>query len=381
MKQSKIIIYVLLSLMSIQFAKAQNLIKNGSFEEGDVPWLAKGDKMERHHQSILGAVPYHGDYYAELASDSGYKLSQTIAVTKGTTYQVSFYAQARPGVSARESHFTFTINNVLTAKLQPQLGSWQKYEYTVRSVDDQLTIAFEDTYFGYEGIGAMIDVVEVAPVAEEGFTSIFDGSSLSGWKVYANAEDVKKNYWIAEDGTITCNTMGDKNHGAVWLFYEKELQDFELKLKFQVYKNSPGNSGIQVRSRYYEGGDIDGPQFDIHPPIPFRTGLLYDESDHYNRWLYPSKPDWNISAEDVENRATLYYAEDSPAWNTLHIICQGTHLKSILNGVVVTDMDAKGIIDDNIHKEQNVGMSGKIALQVHAGDEILIRFKDILIKE
>jgi hypothetical protein len=76
--------------------------------------------------------------------------------------------------------------------------------------------------------------------------------------------------------------MGDKSHGAVWLFYEEELTDFELKIKFQAYEDSLGNSGLQVRSRFYEGGDIDGPQFDIHPPAPFRTALLYDESDGYN---------------------------------------------------------------------------------------------------
>ncbi|MDN5202238.1 DUF1080 domain-containing protein [Fulvivirgaceae bacterium BMA10] len=217
--------------------------------------------------------------------------------------------------------------------------------------------------------------------SHDGFTDIFDGHTLEGWRVYGKEADIQKDYWKVEDGAIVCNTMGDKQHGAVWLFYEKELKDFELKLKIQTPRDVPGNSGLQVRSRYYpETDDIDGPQFDIHPSGPFRTGLLYDESDEYNRWIYPSLPDWNITPEQANNKATFYYADENPSWNDLHIICKGNKIKSILNGVVVTDFDGTGILDDEIHRKQKVGTQGKIALQVHGGDEILIRFKEIKLK-
>lgn len=216
---------------------------------------------------------------------------------------------------------------------------------------------------------------------QQDFASIFNGQTLDGWKVYGRSSDIAKNYWKVEDGNITCNTMGDKDHDAVWLFFEEELKDFELKLKFRAYRDSPGNSGLQVRSRYYEGGDIDGPQFDIHPPGPFRTGLLYDESDGYNRWIYPSMPSSKLTAEEANNKSTFYYSDDDPSWNELHIICIGTEIKSVLNGTVVTDFDGKGILDDEIHLKQNVGMSGKIALQVHGKNEIRIDFKDIELKQ
>ena len=217
---------------------------------------------------------------------------------------------------------------------------------------------------------------------QQGFISIFDGKTLNGWKVYGKQADLDKGYWKVEDGAITCNTLDDKDHGAVWLFYEEELTDFELKVKFQAYRGVSGNSGLQVRSRYYpENDDIDGPQFDIHPPAPFRTALLYDESDGYNRWIYPSLPDWNITPEQGDNQAPFYYADDSPAWNELHIICKGTTIKSYLNGTLVTDFDGKGILDDEIHKKQKVGMSGKIALQAHGGDELLLRFKELQLKK
>lgn len=360
---------------------SQNLIVNGSFEKEDASWRSEGDMVECHHHSTINVKPVHGEYYVELANNKGYKLFQKIPVVKGNNYTVSFYTRARPGVSERESHFTLNIDGKLTAQLQPKLGVWEQYSYTVQALDDELTLSFEDAYYGAEGIGAMVDVVDVRPASQDGFLPIFDGETLAGWKVYASEADIAKNYWTVDNQSITCNTMGDKNHGAVWLFYEEELTDFELKVKFQAYRNSPGNSGLQVRSRYYEGGDIDGPQFDIHPPTPFRTGLLYNESDGYNRWIYPSLPDWNITPEQGKNHAPFYYADDTPAWNEFHIICKGTQIQCYLNGVLVTNLDGKGILDDAIHKEQNVGMNGKIALQVHASDEIHLRFKDILLKK
>ncbi|MEP1486826.1 MAG: family 16 glycoside hydrolase [Algibacter sp.] len=361
---------------------SQNLIKNSSFEDGNTHWLSKGDTMERHHKSILNVQPIQGDYYAELANNKGYKLFQSVPVKKGTYYQISFYTQARPKVSERESHFVFAVNDdELIAKLEPKHNDWQQYIYTVKAISTELTVSFEDTYYGAEGIGAMIDYVDVHELKQSDFISIFDGETLEDWKVYGNPSDLEKNYWTVDHESILCNTMGDKNHGAVWLFYEEELTDFELKIKFQAYKGSPGNSGLQVRSRFYEGGDIDGPQFDIHPPAPFRTALLYDESDGYNRWIYPSMPSPALKPEDADNSSPFYYSGDTPAWNTLHIICRGTIIQSFLNGVLVTDFDGSGILDDVIHQEQHVGMSGKIALQVHAKNELKIRFKDIQLKK
>ena len=272
------------------------------------------------------------------------------------------------------------VDEQLEAKIQPDLGTWNRYVYTVKATSPKITISFEDTYFGKEGIGAMIDDVKVEKLPPT-FSQIFDGKSLEGWKVYAKPKDIKKNYWSVVDGSIVCNTMGDKDHGAVWLFYEEELKDFELKIKIQAYRDSPGNSGLQLRSTYGEDNDIDGPQIDIHPPHPFRTGLLYDETDGYNHWIYPKTEGTGLSPELANNTSTFYYADDDTAWNELHVICKGTHIQTILNGTVVTDFDGEGILNDSIHVKQEVGMSGKIALQVHAKNEIRIAFKDIQLKK
>jgi hypothetical protein len=96
--------------------------------------------------------------------------------------------------------------------------------------------------------------------------------------------------------------MGNKVHNYVWLMTEREFTDFELRLKFQAFRDSPGNSGVQFRSRFDEmanGGCLDGPQVDINPPpeSSWRTGLIYDETRGEQRWVFPSLKDWCIGPE------------------------------------------------------------------------------------
>ena len=228
-------------LLQAAFSFSQNLISNSSFENEDSVWKSKGDTMERHHQSILGVVPPTGNYYAELANNKGYKLFQEVKVEKGAYYEVSFFARARPRVSERESHFVFKVDEQLVANIQPDIGTWNHHVYTVEATGATMTISFEDTYYGKDGIGAMVDDVKIEKL-QPAFTQIFNGKTLDGWKIYSLPKDIDKNYWRVEDGTIVCNTMGDKDHGAVWLFYEEELTDFELKIKFQAHRDSTGNS-------------------------------------------------------------------------------------------------------------------------------------------
>lgn len=47
----------------------------------------------------------------------------------------------------------------------------------------------------------------------------------------------------------------------------------------------------------------------------------------------------------------------------------------------MADYNGAGVLDDAIHKQLNVGMTGHIALQIHKNSENYLRFKDIRIKE
>jgi hypothetical protein len=223
----------------------------------------------------------------------------------------------------------------------------------------------------------------------ETFENLFNGKNLDGWEVKCLSKDQNKTFWTVKNGAIECNSIDRPDHNYVWLINKNEYVDFDLQLKFQIFKSSNGNSGVQFRSRFDDsetargGGWLSGPQADIHPPTPFRAGLIYDETDGVNRWIFPSMKNWEIGKKDVPKTALqtkLFYADNDPnAWNTMEISCRGMNIRTLVNGNLITDFDSTGILDDEIHLQKNVGTAGRIALQLHASDELHIRFKDIKI--
>lgn len=222
------------------------------------------------------------------------------------------------------------------------------------------------------------------------YQKLFDGETLDGWQINAQKKDQGKNFWSVDNGAIYCNSLGNKDHGYVWLMSEKEYGDFELRLKFKVSRKHKGNAGVQVRSRYddeatvleNEKGWLDGPQVDIDPISPWRNGLIYDETRTEKRWIFPSLTDWKIHKENTTHPRVIFYWEDeNSGWNDMTIVCRGTHIKTIVNNFLVADFDGTGILDNEGHKLYNVGLRGQIALQLHMKNENKIWFKDLEVRE
>ena len=129
------------------------------------------------------------------------------------------------------------------------------------------------------------------PSDHAGWTTLFNGKDLIGWTVKCVPADRDKEFWRVEDGVIFADSIGRNKHDYIWLLTDRPYSDFVLRLRFQAYRDSPGNSGVQVRSRYDDqAGWLDGPQIDIHPPKPWRTGMIWDETPDVKRWLYPDVP-------------------------------------------------------------------------------------------
>lgn len=230
------------------------------------------------------------------------------------------------------------------------------------------------------GVGAVPDSRHERPPE---WQPLFDGESLDGWVVKCRPEDAKKTgYWKVVNGAIVAEVPPDIKHGYIWLLTEAEFADFELKLKVQTFAGSTGNSGIQVRSRYDDAaGWLDGPQVDINPPGPWRCGFIYDETREAKVWLWPDvgRPA-NAKPEHAPPGWRWYHADDSPAWNDVHILCRGTRIRTTINGVTIADYDGAGRLDDAAHQSHDVGLKGHIGLQIHPGKQLRIRFKDIVIR-
>lgn len=213
--------------------------------------------------------------------------------------------------------------------------------------------------------------------------SIFNGRDLSGWTVKCKPADASRTFFRVDNGCILADSMGCKEHDYVWLTTDREYEDFALRLRFQAFRDSPGNSGIQIRSRYDdEAGWLDGPQIDINPPAPWRTGMIWDETRGVQRWISPDVPrgQW-VDESMVATELVWRYADEGGGWNDLAVSASGLNLHAVLNRMHITDYDGSGVLDDAVHSERNVGRRGVIALQIHTKDELRIRFKDIRIRD
>lgn len=213
----------------------------------------------------------------------------------------------------------------------------------------------------------------VARSAEAGFVPLFDGKTLDGWTIHCRLQDkaFASRAWTVDQGTILANSLGHTEHFYILLATNDEYGDFVLRLRFQVDRGVTGNSGIQIRSRYNaETGWMEGPQIDISPPQPELTGKLWNEGPGEHRWL---------SNEPVAG-TRFFYSDEGDGWNDLEITAQGMTIKSVLNGVTVVDYNGAGVLDDELHKQYNVGTRGVIGLQLHSYHELKLRFQDIRIK-
>tara|TARA_X000001036_G_scaffold128086_1_gene121162 strand:- start:256 stop:855 length:600 start_codon:yes stop_codon:yes gene_type:complete len=173
---------------------------------------------------------------------------------------------------------------------------------------------------------------------------LFNGKNLEGWTVYGTEK------WYVNNGELICESGPDKNYG--YLATNKYYDDFELVLEFKQEAN--GNSGVFFRSTL-EGTIISGWQVEVAPPKD-KTGGIYES---YGRgWLI--KP-------PAETDNVLQMGE----WNTLKIVAQGDQVSTWLNNIPMVTIN-----DYLIGKGK-----GSIALQIHDGGGIKVKWRNIKITE
>ncbi len=178
--------------------------------------------------------------------------------------------------------------------------------------------------------------------------SLFDGKSLDGWKVGANAST----FWV-EDGKIVVN--GERAH----LFYDGPVQNHNFKnfeFKAQVMTTPGSNSGIYFHTEYQEDGwpskgyevQVNNSQTDWR-----RTGSLYGIDDVKE-----------VVVKDNE-------------WYTEEIIVKGKHVIIKVNGKTLVDYTEP----DNLEADRGGRKisSGTFALQGH-DPKSKVYFKDIMVK-
>ncbi|MEN6497325.1 MAG: DUF1080 domain-containing protein [Thermoguttaceae bacterium] len=182
--------------------------------------------------------------------------------------------------------------------------------------------------------------------AEEGFTSLFDGKTLNGWKG-------DPRFWSVEDGLIVGSSDAEKVPHNTFLSTTKSYKNFVLKVEFKLRNH---NSGVQVRSQQRDDYVVAGYQADIAQSR--YTGILYEERGR------------GIISDVKPAEVAKHLKPDD--WNEYVITCDGPNLKFQLNGFTTVDYTEKS---DKGAKE------GIIAFQLHQGPAMKVWFRNVRIKE
>lgn len=176
------------------------------------------------------------------------------------------------------------------------------------------------------------------------YKKIFNEKDLTGWINYGTEK------WYVENGILVCESGPDKQYG--YLGTEQDFRDFDLSLEFMQEAN--GNSGVFFRSSI-EGTKITGWQAEVAPP-GMHTGGIYES---YGRG-------WLIQPEAGSDNS-LKMGD----WNKMRVQVKGDKVTTWLNGQQMISL-----VDEKIGDA-----TGKIALQIHDGGGIKVKWRNLKVKE
>ncbi|WP_029247284.1 DUF1080 domain-containing protein [Schlesneria paludicola] len=207
-------------------------------------------------------------------------------------------------------------------------------------------------------------------IAQDGWTTIFDGKTLNNW-------DGNPEFWRVEDGCITGQTTEAKqlksNTFLIWR--GGETADFELTLE---YKLIAGNSGIQYRSFEVpnEKWAVGGYQADMEAGDNY-SGINYGERF---RGILALRGQKTVIGDDHKPKEVEKFAESKDIqakikkedWNTYHVSAKGFTFEHRINGVLTS------VVTDEDKAERRA--KGILALQIHVGPPMKVQFRNIKLK-
>ena len=184
-----------------------------------------------------------------------------------------------------------------------------------------------------------------ATVVPAGFTSLFNGRDLTGWHTLPGGT------WEVKDGGILgMSPASEPKHGM--LVTDKTYRNFILQVSFKVVR---GNSGLYFRCEQTNGATgVKGFQAEV------------DNSNDVGGIYETGGRGWVHRPHHAKTKAIAKPGE----WNTMTVRAIGPEYTVLLNG-----SQTVSFTDDRSRRE------GRIALQLHGGQEMEVLFKDISILE
>lgn len=198
----------------------------------------------------------------------------------------------------------------------------------------------------------------------QGFTSLFNGRDLSGWKglvgnpIYRSklsysalqaqqkiANEKMQKDWIVKDGLLIFTGHGDN------LATEKKYKNFEMYVDWKI--TDKGDAGIYLRG---------SPQVQIWDASTGGEGENIGSGGLYNNQKNSSKP--------------LVVADHKTGeWNQFHIIMKGDKVTVYLNNILVVN---NVVMENYWDRSLPIFEKEQIELQAHGS---YVAYKNIYIKE
>lgn len=172
---------------------------------------------------------------------------------------------------------------------------------------------------------------------------LFNGKNLEGW-------DGDPRLWRVEDGMLVGSTDGVTLEANSFLISRRKFTNFHLTLEVKLRNH---NSGIQFRSEALPGWVVRGLQADMAEDNWW--GSIYDERG--TRGVIVNG--WKGKAETVVRRGD---------WNRYEVLAKGDFIQLRVNGLITAELKGEP------------PREGVLALQLHRGPPMEVRFRNIRIE-
>lgn len=187
---------------------------------------------------------------------------------------------------------------------------------------------------------ALVLCVNAADEAKDGWTSLFNGKDLTGWKA-----PEPNPYWKVVDGVLTGDNAADKK-GSM-LYTTESYGDFEL----------------EADCRWM--GEIDSGFMFRKPELQMQIGVSRSLKKDMTGSFYVGKYPEEFQAKEAEK---LIKAND---WNTFKLAVKGDTVTVWINGTQASQFK---------DKEGKYKAPGPIGLQIHGGLAMKVEFRELRVR-
>ena len=189
------------------------------------------------------------------------------------------------------------------------------------------------------------------------FQKLYNGSDFEGWEVFQG--DLAA--WKADGELLSC-----VKEGGGWLRTKKPYSDFVLRLEYKI--PAGGNSGVGIRMP---------PERNVHQ-AGMEIQILDDDAPAHKN-LNPAQYNGSIYYQAAAKKGA---SKPTGEWNTYEITCAGHHVKIVLNGQVINDVQLDKFTEAQSPKDYTPladrPQIGSIALQSHGSR---VDFRKIEVQE